>query len=293
MIQQQPAQHLCALPPQPCPLKMRGPESTPARFPLFWQAETLHSTAPHTQQRHIGEPGKLAKRRSSLALLIYSNLMAEAEDAEVQAPNTLPQPLAVLRCRPEGAYGGPETVFYVLGTAHVSSESCEDVTALIRAVKPQARRRSPSPPPPPLPRRRLCPPLSPPQLHCQTRHCWRSQSPACNAASCTARHRHIASRPHRACCCLPAAGCGCGAVCRAQAHPDCGQAAGADADGGADRDPRGARLALPRHLLVVRAACLGPPCRFRLQPPTRPACPPPAVPQPCGSPGPRCSRSKP
>ncbi|EFN60022.1 hypothetical protein CHLNCDRAFT_59535 [Chlorella variabilis] len=63
--------------------------------------------------------------------------MAEAEDAEVQAPNTLPQPLAVLRCRPEGAYGGPETVFYVLGTAHVSSESCEDVTALIRAVKPQ------------------------------------------------------------------------------------------------------------------------------------------------------------
>mgnify|MGYP001810046969 CR=1 FL=1 len=55
-------------------------------------------------------------------------------------PETLPQPLAVLRCRGEGAgAGGPETTYYILGTAHVSAESCEDVTTLIRAVKPQAR----------------------------------------------------------------------------------------------------------------------------------------------------------
>ncbi|PSC74860.1 traB domain-containing -like [Micractinium conductrix] len=53
-------------------------------------------------------------------------------------PETLPQPLAVLRCRGEGAgAGGPETTYYILGTAHVSAESCEDVTTLIRAVKPQ------------------------------------------------------------------------------------------------------------------------------------------------------------
>ncbi|KAI7842710.1 hypothetical protein COHA_003641 [Chlorella ohadii] len=55
------------------------------------------------------------------------------------APQTLPGPLAVLTARPESGEGelGPECTYYVLGTAHVSSESCEDVAKLIRAVRPQ------------------------------------------------------------------------------------------------------------------------------------------------------------
>lgn len=71
-----------------------------------------------------------------------SQLMAApAPPPPAPAPETLPQPLAVLRCRAEGPYGpGPETTYYVLGTAHVSADSCGDVATLIRAVKPQARR---------------------------------------------------------------------------------------------------------------------------------------------------------
>lgn len=55
--------------------------------------------------------------------------------------SALPQPLAVLRARAEGPAGTaldvPETTYYLLGTAHVSAESCDDVAALIRAVRPQ------------------------------------------------------------------------------------------------------------------------------------------------------------
>ncbi|KAL4427745.1 hypothetical protein ABPG75_001834 [Micractinium tetrahymenae] len=65
-------------------------------------------------------------------------MAAPAPPPPPPVPETLPQPLAVLRCRAEGPYGpGPETTYYVLGTAHVSADSCDDVTALIRAVKPQ------------------------------------------------------------------------------------------------------------------------------------------------------------
>lgn len=46
----------------------------------------------------------------------------------------LPQPLAVLRCTNEL---GLETTFYILGTAHVSEASCQDVVTLIRAVRPE------------------------------------------------------------------------------------------------------------------------------------------------------------
>lgn len=68
-------------------------------------------------------------------VLAYAQLMATPEAS--QALDTLPQPLAVLKARAEGAYGAPETTFYLLGTAHVSAESCEDVSRLIKAVKPQ------------------------------------------------------------------------------------------------------------------------------------------------------------
>ncbi|KAI3429519.1 hypothetical protein D9Q98_005608 [Chlorella vulgaris] len=62
----------------------------------------------------------------------------EAATAVVLAPDTLPEPLAVLRCLPEDQSGREgHSIFYVLGTAHVSTESCDDVVTLIRAVKPQ------------------------------------------------------------------------------------------------------------------------------------------------------------
>lgn len=55
---------------------------------------------------------------------------------------TLPQPMVILRCRPEGEPADvPETTFYILGTAHVSAESCADVAKLIRAVRPQVLTR--------------------------------------------------------------------------------------------------------------------------------------------------------
>lgn len=47
----------------------------------------------------------------------------------------------MLKARAEGDDSGPETSYYLLGTAHVSAESCGDVAALIRAVRPQVRRR--------------------------------------------------------------------------------------------------------------------------------------------------------
>ena len=55
--------------------------------------------------------------------------------------DNLPQPLAVLKCRcgdgiAPGGYVGAETTYYILGTAHVSTQSCTDTAALIQAVKP-------------------------------------------------------------------------------------------------------------------------------------------------------------
>ena len=53
--------------------------------------------------------------------------------------DTLPQPLLHLKSRAEGVEDGPEATFYILGTAHVSPESCNDVAKLIAAVRPQVR----------------------------------------------------------------------------------------------------------------------------------------------------------
>ena len=49
---------------------------------------------------------------------------------------SLPQPLAVLRCKPEGHPEATDTVYYLLGTAHISEQSCADVARLVRAVRP-------------------------------------------------------------------------------------------------------------------------------------------------------------
>ncbi len=52
---------------------------------------------------------------------------------------SLPRPLAILRCKPEGHPEATETVFYLLGTAHISEQSCADVARLVRTVRPQVR----------------------------------------------------------------------------------------------------------------------------------------------------------
>jgi hypothetical protein len=48
----------------------------------------------------------------------------------------LPTPLAVLRCTSPESPDGQECTFFVLGTAHVSRESCDAAAALIHAVQP-------------------------------------------------------------------------------------------------------------------------------------------------------------
>jgi len=51
--------------------------------------------------------------------------------------------VVVLKNRSEGGFG-PESTVYLLGTAHVSTQSCEDVRELIQAVKPQVNDPRPS-----------------------------------------------------------------------------------------------------------------------------------------------------
>ena len=63
--------------------------------------------------------------------------MPAAADAPDLAESDLPVPACVLKCREPGNPFGPEQTFYVLGTAHISSASCQDVEKLIRAVQPQ------------------------------------------------------------------------------------------------------------------------------------------------------------
>ncbi|PRW33045.1 traB domain-containing -like [Chlorella sorokiniana] len=65
-----------------------------------------------------------------------SALAAEAAPPVIDEAS-LPQPLAILRCKPEGHPEAAETVFYLLGTAHISEQSCADVARLVRAVRPQ------------------------------------------------------------------------------------------------------------------------------------------------------------
>ena len=49
----------------------------------------------------------------------------------------LPQPLAVLEYAHPSGEGGPPCRVLVLGTAHVSAQSCKDAQALIERTKPQ------------------------------------------------------------------------------------------------------------------------------------------------------------
>ena len=52
-------------------------------------------------------------------------------------PLRLPKSCSVFTCNdPTNPFGGEQT-FYIVGTAHVSRASCEDVKAVIRQVKPE------------------------------------------------------------------------------------------------------------------------------------------------------------
>ena len=68
---------------------------------------------------------------------MYSRLATMAAPEPLVVPDTLPQPLAVLHYRSEVQPSSVPTTYYILGTVHVSAESCQDVATLIRAVKPQ------------------------------------------------------------------------------------------------------------------------------------------------------------
>ncbi len=46
--------------------------------------------------------------------------------------------IVVLKNRSEGGFG-PEQTIYLVGTFHLSKNSCEDVRQLIQAVKPQVK----------------------------------------------------------------------------------------------------------------------------------------------------------
>ena len=54
-----------------------------------------------------------------------------------QASTSLPSSCTVLTCTdPNNPFGGDQS-FYIVGTAHVSTESCEDVRKVIQEVKPE------------------------------------------------------------------------------------------------------------------------------------------------------------
>ena len=58
---------------------------------------------------------------------------------ETGSMDSLPSCCTVLTCNDPTNFGREQT-FYIVGTAHVSTESCEDVKRVIRLVKPEVCR---------------------------------------------------------------------------------------------------------------------------------------------------------
>ena len=57
----------------------------------------------------------------------------------LEASTSLPSSCTVLTCTdPNNPFGGEQS-FYIVGTAHVSTESCEDVRKVIKQVKPEVQ----------------------------------------------------------------------------------------------------------------------------------------------------------
>ena len=57
-----------------------------------------------------------------------------------ERPTSLPRLVRKMSCWNPNCPLGPEQTIYLVGTAHVSSASCEDVRRVIRAVKPQVNK---------------------------------------------------------------------------------------------------------------------------------------------------------
>lgn len=104
---------------RPACRQVLGPQPLPG---ASTQATGMHSTLLHLHCCLPCNPAPPAAAATAAAVDLAS----------------LPQPLAVLHAHAESdTERGPETTYYVLGTAHVSTESCDDVAKLIRAVRPQ------------------------------------------------------------------------------------------------------------------------------------------------------------
>lgn len=57
--------------------------------------------------------------------------------SQVLDPEHLPEPNIILTCQDTDGDWMNECTFYILGTAHVSRKSCEDVRTIIRKVRPE------------------------------------------------------------------------------------------------------------------------------------------------------------
>lgn len=81
----------------------------------------------------------LERTAQTTALLAYCLMDNGSASQQPEAPalQNLPQPLSLLKWRAADNPWGSDTTYYVLGTAHVSTASCQDVVALIRAVRPE------------------------------------------------------------------------------------------------------------------------------------------------------------
>ena len=69
----------------------------------------------------------------------FGELRSALNTLTSQASTSLPSSCTVLTCTdPNNPFGGDQS-FYIVGTAHVSTESCEDVRKVIQEVKPEVR----------------------------------------------------------------------------------------------------------------------------------------------------------
>lgn len=102
----------------------------------------LGAPLPPPQQQQPGQEQQQAAPPGAQAGDVCGTAAAAAPVPERGRPDAaqLPQPLAILQYHvedPDAPDAVPETTYYILGTAHVSAQSCRDAAALIQAVRPQ------------------------------------------------------------------------------------------------------------------------------------------------------------
>lgn len=67
---------------------------------------------------------------------IMEDVMPVEDVGAASQPQDLPKSMATLRYRSADNPWNEETVFYILGTAHVSRSSCDDAARLIQEIRP-------------------------------------------------------------------------------------------------------------------------------------------------------------